>query len=131
MLEENTLQSGSAIEINGNVDGGVLLGFTTTTNFNVDEDGNVLADEDGNAITTQTLATASAISQIGPAPAILIDGEGTPITLGVVGVAPNLDAVGVSSNTEGFATEADLPFGFVNQGTITAQGILDLSLIHI
>ena len=133
LVEENTLQSGSAIEINGNVDGGVLLGITTglveAEVVSFDDNGDPLLEEDGTSITelgeVATQLSISGITQIGAAPAVSIDGQGSPITLGVVGTAPNPAAVGVATNDPSFTPDIDLQFGFVNQGAITAQGILD------
>ena len=103
--EEDTLQAGAAVEINGNVTQGVFLGsnFLTT----VDDEGEE----------TTTLVSTNSISQIGAAPALLIDGQGTPITLGVVGeITDPADP----------AFDSALQFGLVHQqGAIVAQGILD------
>ena len=102
--DEDTLQAGAAIEINGNVGQGVLLNSATETTI----------DDDGEE--TVTVLTTSSITQIGAAPAVLIDGQGTPITLGIV--ADITDPTDPDFN-------ASTQFGFVQQGLISASGILN------
>jgi len=109
---EDLLQAGSAIAINGNIGRGVFL--DDNIDDVLDEDGNQTFDEDGNFI--QALGTASSIVQNGSAPAILLDGEGTPIAIGRVAAITDPDA-------DGF--DADLQYAFVNQGTVQASGIFD------
>lgn len=94
---EDLLQAGSAIEVSGNVSGGILLQQIT--------------DETTGLVTTQ-----SAINQLGQAPAILIDGNGTPVAIGVVAEITDPTA-------EGF--DADLQYAFINQGSLTATGVFN------
>jgi len=109
---EDLLQAGSAININGNIGGGILL--DGAADDVLDEDGNQTFDEDGNVITT--VGTPSSIVQNGSAPAILIDGEGTPIAIGRVAAITDPDV-------DGF--DADLQYAFVNQGALQANGVFD------
>ncbi|MEP6343311.1 MAG: autotransporter outer membrane beta-barrel domain-containing protein [Maricaulaceae bacterium] len=102
--EEDTLQAGSAIEINGNVTQGVLFGTSTLTT----------TDEDG--VETTTIASTSSVVQSGAAAAVLIDGQGTPISLGLVTQITDPDDPNF---------DPDLQFGFVQLGSITAQGVID------
>lgn len=100
--DEDTLQAGAAIAISSNISGGVLFDEVETTTTN----------DDGAETTTVT--ARSVINQFGEAPAILIDGQGTPIAIGVVGAVldPTADDY-----------DAELVYAFVNQGDITAQGV--------
>lgn len=91
-----TDHAGSLMQISGNVGSGVLVGETRS-------DEGVL------------LRTAS-LSQFGSAPAILIDGEGTPIAFGQVSVIT--DTTDPDFNAEHL-------YAFVNQGTISTNGLLD------
>ena len=77
---EDLLQAGSAINIGANVTGGILLEnrFTDV----LDADGNPTTDDIGNTI--QTLSSSSNIVQNGSAPAVLVDGNGSPIAIGLV-----------------------------------------------
>jgi uncharacterized protein with beta-barrel porin domain len=101
---EDLASAGPAISIRGNVGRGINLErrFVTTQ------------DADGNDVTN--LASSSVIGHTGSAPAILIDGEGTPVMIGTV--SPITDP-----NADGF--DGDLLYAFVNEGTVTAQGIFD------
>ena len=110
LMTEDLLQAGAAIGISGNIDGGIFIddGFDPF----LDEDGNQTFDEDGNLI--QTFGSEGSIAQFGSAPAILIDGEGTPIAIGRVGAITDPTA-------DGF--DADLQYAFVNQGTLQANGV--------
>jgi hypothetical protein len=101
---EDNLQAGAAIEINGNVSQGVFLGqnFVTTEN------------EDGT--TSTALVSNSSITQAGLAPAILIDGQGSPISIGLVATI---------SDPEDPDFDPNLQFGFIQQGQIAANGIFD------
>ncbi len=94
--EGSVRQAGSAITINGNVGGGIHL----AENRN-----------DAGAL----LATGS-VTMIGSAPAIVIDGNGTPIAIGIVGQITDPD-------DENF--DEDLQFAFVNQGVLIADAVLN------
>ncbi len=89
-------QAGSVVVINGNISQGIHL-----------------AEQRNDA---GALISTSRIAMIGSAPAILIDGNGTPIAIGRVGQITDV-------NDENF--DADLQFAFVNQGNLTAQGVFD------
>lgn len=65
---------------------------------------------------TGALLSIGAITMAGSAPAVLIDGDGTPIAIGMVGQITD-------PNDENF--DADLQYAFVNQGNLQADGILD------
>ena len=109
---EDLLQGGSAIDISGNISNGLWLEdrFVTV----LDADGNPVLNDDG---TEQTARVAiSNITQTGSAPAILIDGQGTPIAIGVIAEITDPTA-------DGF--DPRLLYAFVNQGTVTANGIYD------
>ena len=93
---DDLLQGGSAVQINGSIAGGVL--FRQLVNDN----GAVVA--------------VASVTQAGAAPAVLIDGEGTPISIGVV--ADITDA-----SAEDF--DAGLQYAFINQGTLAATGVYD------
>ena len=101
---EDLLQASSAISISGNVGGGIYI------DDNIDDG----VDADGNPI--QVAGTAGTIIQNGSAPAILLDGEGTPIAIGRVATITNPAADGYN---------ADLQYAFVNQGTLQANGVYD------
>ena len=90
-------QAGSAFQVNGNVTEGIHFSQTRDA-------------------TTNGLLSISGITMAGSAPAVLIDGEGTPIAIGIVGQI-------IDPNDEDF--DADLQFAFVNQGNLFTDGILD------
>ena len=95
--EGSIRQSGSAVNISGNIAGGVLFGERRDP-------------------TTDALLSVASVTLAGSAPAILIDGQGTPIAIGLVGQITD-------PNAEGF--DADLQFAFVNQGNLVADAILN------
>lgn len=98
LLEEASLrQTGSAVKISGNLSQGIRFAQ--------------FIDEDGETIT----ATAS-VAMFGSAPAVLIDGNGTPIALGRVGQITDINDADY---------DAELQYAFVNQGTLTADGLFD------
>lgn len=109
---EDLLQAGSALSISGNIARGIY--FDDNRDDVLDEDGNQTFTDDGNVI--QQLGTAGSIVQNGSAPAVLIDGEGTPISIGLV-------AAITDPNADGF--DEDLQYAFVNQGTLQANGVFD------
>ncbi len=93
----NLRQAGSAIQISGNIGGGI----------NIAEN----RDADTNAV----ISTGS-VSMIGSAPAILIDGNGTPIAIGIV-------AQITDPGDENY--DAELQYAFINQGLLVSDGFLD------
>ena len=93
----DTLQAGSAVQISGNVSEGVHLQQEPV----LDENGTIIS-----------FTGSSQVTQFGSAPAILFDGEGANISIGLI--VPVTDA----ENTH-------LQYAFVNQGTVTANGIYD------
>ena len=101
---DDLLQGGSAVQINGSIAGGLFFRQVTTTFLN----------EDGTEGTR--VVAVSSVTQAGGAPAILVDGQGTPISIGVVAEVTDLSA-------EGF--DPALQFAFVNQGTLAATGVYD------
>ena len=109
---EDLLQAGSAINIGANISQGILL----EQRFEdvLDVDGNPTLDTDGNAI--QTLTGTSNVVQNGSAPAVLIDGNGIPIAIGLVANVTDPAAADFDEN---------LQFAFINQGNITANGVFD------
>jgi len=109
---EDLLQAGSAINISSDISRGVLL----EDRFEdvLDADGNPTVNENGDTIRAR--ASTSNIVQNGSAPAVLSDGNGTPISIGIVAAITDPAAVGFDDN---------LQYAFVNQGTIQANGIFD------
>lgn len=96
---DDLLQGGPAVIIAGNVAGGVTFGRPPA---NEDEDN---SDEDGDGIPDADEGTAQ-INVFGEAPAILVGSDTQTVTLGVAG-------------------SGDLAYGFINQGSVTAQGVYD------
>ena len=109
---EDLRQAGSALNISGNISEGILLDQVFTESIGAD--GEVVTDADGN--TLFTLSAQSAITQQGSAPAVLIGGDGAPIAVGLVAQITDPD-------DENF--DSDLQFGFINQGTVSANGVFD------
>lgn len=97
-------QAGSTIEINGNVARGINLYQRSETT----------TDADGNE--TTRVVSISNVQQGGSAPAILIDGEGTPLAIGTVSAITDPTADGY---------DAELLYAFINDGTIGANGVYD------
>lgn len=102
--ESDRLQAGSAIALNGDVSDGLFLQLEQITT----------TDDAG--VETTTITGVSTLNQFGEAPAILIDGNGTPIAIGVVGSVTD-------PTVDGF--DAELQYAFVQQGSVTAAGIYD------
>ena len=73
-----------------------------------------MVDENGDPVLF--LAGTSSVSQIGSAPAILIDGNGTPISIGLVAQ--------ITDPTDPDFDET-LQYGFINEGTAVANGLFD------
>ena len=102
--EDDVRQAASAVQISGNVAGGVF--FQQVVETTEAEDGTV----------TSAVVARSTVSQFGNAPALLIAGDGTPIAIGVVAEITDMaDA----------AFDPALQFAFINQGEFSAQGIFD------
>lgn len=101
--DEDRLQAGSAITINGNVSNGVHLAQVRSST----------TDEETGVVTT-TVVAQSSVSQFGEAAAVVIDGNGTPIAIGVVGTVTDITA-------DDF--DEDLLYAFVQQGSISSAGI--------
>ena len=112
LTAEDLQQAGSALTISGNVSDGVFLNQVFTPSL--DTDGNPIVDDDGNPVLV--LSASSTIGQLGSAPAVLIGGDGAPIALGIV--APITDP-----NDPDF--DEGLQYGFINQGTVSANGVFD------
>ncbi|MEM7729323.1 MAG: autotransporter domain-containing protein [Pseudomonadota bacterium] len=101
---EDIANSGSAVSVRANIARGIHFDQSTETT----------TDDDGNE--TTVITGSSNIGQTGSAPAVLIDGEGTPIMIGTVSQITDPQA-------EGF--DEDELYAFVNRGNITASGIYD------
>ncbi|GHA98786.1 hypothetical protein GCM10009069_22160 [Algimonas arctica] len=101
---EDLGQAASAITINANISRGINLTQRTTTS----------TDADGNDVTT--LISTSNISHASSTPAILIDGEGTPIMIGTVSAI-------IDPTADGF--DEDELFAFINLGTLVSSGLYD------
>ena len=96
---DDLLQGGPAVVIAGNVAGGVTFGNPPADD---DEDE---TDEDGDGIADADEGSAQ-INVYGEAPAILIGSNTQTVTLGLAGTG-------------------DLAYGFINQGSVSAQGVYD------
>lgn len=114
LTAEDLQQSGAAVSITGNISEGVF--FDLRQELVVDADGNPEVDADGNPTDRLFTASTSSVSQFGSAPAVLISGDGTPISIGYVSQISDPTADDFDS---------ELRFGFVNQGTITSAGLFD------
>ncbi len=115
LAAEDLLNGGSAVSISGNISGGVHFDL-------VQEE---ILDADGNGTGRFTTVRNSQVTQTGSAPAILIDGNGTPIAIGRVSA--------ISDPTDA-NFNANLRFGFVNEGNIASQGVyndFDATIISI
>jgi hypothetical protein len=112
LTAEDLGNAGSALTISGDVSGGVLLSRRLVAS--IDADGAPVTDSDGNQLFT--LASTSTISQFGSAPAVMIDGNGDAIAIGIVAE--------ITDPTDAAFSET-LQYGFVNQGGISAAGLYD------
>lgn len=101
---EDLGQAASAITVNANIARGINLTQRTTTT----------TDADGNDVTS--IVSVSNISHSSSTPAILINGEGTPIMIGTVSAITDPNAAGY---------DADELFAFINLGTLTSAGLYD------
>ena len=105
LIDEDDLgQAAAAVNINSNISGGVLFDqvITTTT------------DEAG--VETSFISSIPSVNQFGNAPAILIDGLGTPIAMGRVSAITDPD----DENFDGALT-----YGFINEGQLSASGVFN------
>lgn len=112
LTAEDLLQSGSALSVSGNVSEGIFL--SRRFEPSLDADGNAILDSNGDPLFA--LVGQSSVTQLGSAPAVLIDGGGTPIAVGIVAEITN------PSDAD---FDADLQYGFVNQGSVSASGVFD------
>lgn len=112
LTAEDLGNAGSALTISGDVSGGILLSqrFVERT----DADGAPVTNDEGEQLFT--LASTSTISQFGSAPAVVIDGAGNPIAVGIIAEITDPDDADFDET---------LQFGFINQGSISASGIYD------
>ena len=122
---DDLLQGGAALSLQGNIAGGVLLDRAPTyssagidgdddgdgvKNGDEDDDGDGTVnrtdtDRDGDGVTDSTETTAT-VNVYGSAPAIEIGSATQSIALGAVGTGSDA-------------------YGFINRGTVTAQGVYD------
>ena len=93
---EDLLVAGSTIDVSGNISRGIFLDQRTSD--------------------TGTTLSTSNIQHFGSAPAIMIDGNGTPIALGTVAQI---------TNPADPDFDEDLQFAFVNEGVLNASGLFD------
>ena len=96
--------AGSVVRVTANVDGGIEFAERRV----------VTEDADGNEV--ETVLSRSQVVMFGSAPAILIDGEGTPIAIGRVSDVTDPDAADF---------DAERLYAFVHTGEITADGVFD------
>ncbi len=96
LSEGNLHQAGSALNISANISQGIHFARATDANGRVTSRGG--------------------INMLGSAPAVLIDGNGTPIAIGLVGQITD-------PNDENY--DEDLQYAFVNQGTLVSDGFLN------
>ena len=110
---EDLLNAGSTLNIEGNVGGGVFLQQRLIPIL--DADGEPIVNEETGVVQMQ-IASTSDIQHFGAAPAIVIDGNGTPISIGTVATV-----------TDPNATDFDesLQFAFINEGMLSATGVFD------
>jgi len=109
---EDLDDGGSALSISGNVSDGIFL--SQRFEPSLDDEGNQVTNDDGEPIFF--LAGVSSVQQFGSAPAVLIDGGGNPIAVGLI--------ADITDPTDPDFDE-DLQFGFINQGTVIANGVFD------
>ncbi len=98
---DDLLQGGSALHVAGNVAGGVLL----NSRPKFDSNNPTVLDQDGDGV-DDAKEDNSAITVYGGAPAVLIASDARDIALGAYGID-------------------DEAYGFINRGTITADGVFD------
>ncbi len=112
LSEEDLLQASSAIRISGDVDNGIFL--QQRRQARVDANGDPVLDDDGNPIFD--VVGSSSVTQLGSAPAVLLDGDGTILSIGIV--AP-------TTNPADTDYDPALQYAFINEGFLSAQGIYD------
>lgn len=103
---EDLQNAGSSVAISGNISEGVHFD-------SVQEE---ILDVDGLGTGLFTTTELSTINQLGSAPAVMFDGNGTPIAIG---------RVSQITDTTDEAFDENLLFGFVNEGGISSQGLYD------
>lgn len=109
---EDLQNAASAIIIEGNISRGISLGQRLEAVL--DADGAPILNADGS--TQMTVTSVSSVQQFGSAPAIVVDGNGTPIAIGTVA------EINDPTNTD---FDASQQFAFINEGTLSASGIFD------
>ncbi|MEE9347391.1 MAG: autotransporter domain-containing protein [Robiginitomaculum sp.] len=102
---EDTLESGSAVNVSGNVAGGIIFAHTQTDTTN----------EDTGAVTS-AITSRPNITNVGRSAAVLIAGNGMPIVVGLVA-----DITDPADDDY----DAEAQYGLINQGTIRGEGVLD------
>ena len=112
LTAEDLRESGSALNVSGNISGGIFLNQRFVQA--VDADGTPRVDESGQPVLA--LQDTSNISQFGSAPAVIIDGNGTPIAIGLV--APITDPADADF-------DSTLQYGFINRGVISSSGVFN------
>lgn len=101
---EDLGDAGSVIRVSGNIARGINLTNEIT----------VTQDADGNDV--ETVTALSQINHFGSAPAIILDGDGTPIMIGTI--SPITDPTDPDY-------DEDLLYAFRNIGTLTSSGVYD------
>ncbi|CAM3653177.1 autotransporter domain-containing protein [Litorimonas haliclonae] len=106
LTADNLQDAGSSVSVSGNITGG--MHFAVVQEPVLDEDDNETGE-------FQTVRTSN-VTHFGSAPAIVIDGNGVPISIGRVSAVTD-------PTDENF--DESLQFAFVNEGSITSQGLFD------
>ena len=114
LTAEDLRQGGAVLNVSGNISDGIFLNQRFQQAMN--DDGSLSVDANGDPIFTSTVIAASNIQQAGSAPAVIIDGNGSPIAIGLVAqitdpTDPDFDST--------------LQYGFINRGTIAANGVFN------
>lgn len=108
---EDLLQAASAINIGGNITGGILL--ENRLEAVLDDAGAPVLDAAGNPSQASFISN---VVQNGSAPAVLINGNGSPIAIGLVADITDPDDAGFDDT---------LQYAFINQGSVAANGVFD------
>ena len=106
LTADNLEDAGSSLAVSGSISGGIHLDLVQEP---------ILDEDDNETGEFQTVQTSN-VSQFGSAPAILIDGNGVPISIGRVSAVTD-------PADENF--DESLQFAFVNEGNINSQGVFD------